>query len=84
MKKNRDDFTERTKRLVAGRVGYRCSFPDCPNVTIGPSMENTKKVSKIGVAAHICAAAPGGPRFDARTSKKEPSPIIGEGFILAK
>ena len=61
---NRDNFSEETKRIAAGRVGYRCSFPKCPNSTIGASMENPKKTSRTGVAAHICAAAEGGPRYD--------------------
>jgi hypothetical protein len=25
----RDDFSERTKEILAGRVGYRCSNPEC-------------------------------------------------------
>lgn len=71
MSTTRDDFTQKTIREVAGRVGYRCSFPGCPNNTIGASMENTSKVSIIGVAAHICAAAPGGPRYDASMTTEE-------------
>jgi len=61
---NRDDFTIDTIRRAAGRVGYRCSFPGCPNMTIGASMESADKTAVTGVAAHICAAAPGGPRYD--------------------
>ena len=63
MAKNRDDFSEKTKRLAAGRVGYRCSCPTCDAVTIGSSMESTLKTSLTGQAAHICAAAPGGKRY---------------------
>ena len=71
MSATRDDFTQKTIREVAGRVGYRCSFPECPNHTIGASMENISKVSVTGVAAHICAAAPGGPRYDANMTPAE-------------
>ena len=60
----RDDFTKDTIRKAAGRVGYRCSFPNCPNATIGASMESPNKTSVTGVAAHICAAAPRGKRYD--------------------
>jgi len=60
----RDDFTKDTIRKAAGRVGYRCSFPGCPNATIGASMESSNKTAVTGVAAHICAAAEGGPRYD--------------------
>ena len=63
MPNNRDDFTEKTKDRMAKRVGYRCSNPNCRKLTCG---SGTKKdgVVNIGVAAHICAAAPGGKRYD--------------------
>lgn len=67
----RDDFTQDTIRKAAGRVGYRCSFPGCPNATIGASMENTSKTSITGVAAHICAAAEGGPRYNKNMTIEE-------------
>ena len=67
----RDDFSKKTIRDVAGRAGYRCSFPGCRNLTIGASMENTSKVSITGVAAHICAAAEGGPRYDVNMTSEE-------------
>ena len=71
MAKNRDDFSEATKQNAAKRVGYRCSFKDCDRPTVGASLENKNKASSIGVAAHICAAAPGGPRYDASMSADE-------------
>ena len=71
MGSNRDNFTPDTIRRAAGRVGYRCSFPNCPNTTIGASMENTRKTSITGVAAHICAAAEGGPRYDKNMTPDE-------------
>lgn len=71
MSTGRDNFSEKVKRDVAGRAGYRCSFPGCKNTTIGASMENTSKVSITGVAAHICAAAEGGPRYDVNMTSDE-------------
>ncbi len=68
---NRDDFSETTKSNAAKRVGYRCSFKDCNRPTIGASLENKNKASSIGVAAHICAAAPGGPRYDSNMTPEE-------------
>ena len=66
----RDDFTKTTKEILAKRVGHRCSNPNCLKSTIGPgSSEND--VSNIGVAAHICAAAPGGPRYDSKMSSEQ-------------
>lgn len=67
----RDDFTKDTIRRAAGRVGYRCSFPGCTNATIGASMESSEKTAVTGVAAHICAAAEGGPRYDKNMTVEE-------------
>lgn len=75
MSNGRDDFSENTKRIAADRVGYRCSFPGCPNATIGASMDSPTKISKTGVAAHICAAAKGGPRYDANMTPEERSSV---------
>lgn len=60
---NRDDFAASVKNLLAQRVGYCCSNPDCCRQTSGPEATADGAVN-IGVAAHITAAAPGGPRFD--------------------
>ena len=60
---NRDDFSEQTKQLLAKRVGYRCSNPNCQKPTSGSNLD-PNKATNIGVAAHICAAAPRGPRYD--------------------
>jgi hypothetical protein len=59
----RDDFNDETKRTLAQRVGNRCSNPKCRRATSGPRTEHDLSVN-IGVAAHIRAASPGGPRFD--------------------
>ena len=60
----RDEFTQKVIEKIKGRVGGRCSKTDCRVPTTGPSMADSEKVSSIGVAAHICAASPGGPRYD--------------------
>ena len=70
MKKDkRDNFTSPVKNKLAKRVLYVCSNPNCRKITIGPNSENG--VNNIGVAAHICAAAPGGPRYDKNMSEEE-------------
>ena len=71
MSNNRDDFSEKTKRTAAMRVGYRCSFQPCGKPTVGASLEDKNKAPSIGVAAHICAAAPGGPRYDPNMTEEE-------------
>ena len=66
----RDDFSPSIKMLLAKRVGFSCSNPDCQQITTGPSSDPRKAIN-IGVAAHITAAAPGGPRYDATLSQEE-------------
>lgn len=55
--KNRDDFREKTKLQIAKRAGWLCSYPSCRRLTVGGDI-------MVGTAAHICAAAPDGPRYD--------------------
>ena len=61
MAKRKNDFSAKTKRVVAGRVGYRCSIPSCGRVTIGPN-SLPRRVANTGRAAHIFSAAERGPR----------------------
>src|SRR5260221_2309806 len=58
----RDDFAAKTKHSLAMRVAYICSNPDCRALTSGPNSDSSKTVM-VGVAAHITAAAAGGPRI---------------------
>ena len=55
----RFEFSARTRRLVAQRAGYRCSFPGCDRLTIGPG-DHLESVSTVGQAAHIYGAAASG------------------------
>lgn len=64
------DFSEHIKTVLCERVGGRCSNPDCKRETLGPHREGDKRLS-IGEAAHISAASPEGPRYDARMTKEE-------------
>jgi len=66
---NRDDFSVLTRDRLAKRVGVRCSNPSCRKLTTGPRTESTHIIN-IGVAAHITAAASGGPRFDSSLSSE--------------
>lgn len=58
----RHDFTKATIQLLRDQVGNRCSNPGCRRPTIG-SAENGQSIVNVGQAAHITAAAPGGPRY---------------------
>lgn len=60
---NRDNFTTKTVDILAKRVAYLCSNPNCRKATVGPNTAKDK-ATIVGVAAHITAASPGGPRYD--------------------
>lgn len=60
----RDDFSPTTKRTIAGRAGHACSNPDCRRLTTGAALGNDAKFVNVGIAAHIKAAAAGGPCYD--------------------
>lgn len=64
MPRTRDDFKQATKNIIASRVGYRCSNPTCRRGTSRPDPANSSDAMNLGVAAHISAASPGGPRYD--------------------
>ena len=70
----RDEFTKDIARALQERVGNRCSNPSCKCLTSGPNI-HPEKASRIGVAAHITAAASGGPRFDPSLTSNERSSI---------
>jgi hypothetical protein len=65
-----DDFSLKTKRLLAHRVGHVCSNPECRAPTSGPCLESHKIVT-AGDAAHITAASPKGPRFDSSLTPEQ-------------
>lgn len=78
----RDDFSEPTKRKLAQRAGGRCSFPGCDNLCWLPGTEPDQAVN-VGVAAHIKAASPEGPRYDASQSPEERK-SISNGIYLCE
>lgn len=66
----RDDFSQKIKTILAKRVGFRCSNPNCRKLTSGPQEKNNKSIN-IGVAAHISGADKGGARYDENLSSEE-------------
>lgn len=70
VKRIRDEFNLKTKNTLAGRVGYRCSNPNCGAPTHGPQKGSTGVVN-LGEAAHITAASPLGARFNPDLSAQE-------------
>ena len=82
------EFSAKTKRILAARVGYRCSNPSCKVIsTIGPG-DGPDEVVILGEAAHIVGAIQGGkdslsPRADRR---KDPDYIksVDNGIWLCR
>ena len=70
MGEKRKDFSIATKDLIAKRAGYKCSFPGCGKLLVGPSSDEKKSVS-VGECAHIYSAVPGGPRGQGNLSEEE-------------
>lgn len=66
----RDDFLASTVRQLRDMAGNVCSQPDCHVHTHG-SKAKREGVFSIGVACHINAAAPGGPRYDPSQSREQ-------------
>jgi tetratricopeptide (TPR) repeat protein len=79
---NRDNFSLRVRQVLAERVAYVCSNPTCQRPTIGPHSSPNKPL-KIGRAAHIKAAAPGGPRYDKQQTAEERSSISNGIWLCA-
>ena len=68
----RDDFPGSVKEQIRLWSGYRCSNPNCPHPeeVLSISPESGRSIN-TGVIAHICAASPGGPRYDASMTREE-------------
>jgi hypothetical protein len=66
----RDNFNQPTKTEISLRAADFCSNPRCLRLTAGPRSSVLRGLA-TGDAAHICAASPGGPRFDADQSEAE-------------
>lgn len=71
----RHEFSDKVKKVLAGRVAYRCSFPGCGRITVGPGHNNNEHVVNLGEAAHIYAASNNGPRANASMTEDELSSI---------
>lgn len=78
----KNDFSAKTKNILAGRAGYQCSHPQCGIITIGPG-DDLESVSSIGEAAHIYSASINGPRGQGSLSDEELK-SIENGFWACK
>jgi hypothetical protein len=65
MADSRDNFPKPVADALGKRAAFICSNPECRVLTVAPTDGDESKFLYIGKAAHICAAAAGGPRYDA-------------------
>lgn len=66
----RDEFSAQTIDQLAKRAGNVCSNPGCKRPTFGAAKSHDGVVN-VGVASHITAAAPGGPRYDPNLTREQ-------------
>jgi hypothetical protein len=71
------------REALAKRAGFICSNPGCKVVTIGPSLAAEGVTVYIGKAAHITAAAAGGPRYDPTMSSGDRKSIGNAIFLCS-
>src|SRR6476646_9851658 len=80
---NRDDFSLQVKEILAKRVNWICSNRKCRQPTSGPQVDPEKAIN-VGVAAHITAASPGGPRYDPNLTNEERQSIHNGIWLCQK
>lgn len=76
----RDNFPPSVVLALRERVNGHCSNPGCGCPTLGPNADSGK-ATRIGVAAHITAASPGGPRYDSSLTSEERSSIANGVYL---
>jgi hypothetical protein len=69
---HRAEFSAATRTIIGERAGYQCSVLNCGRPTLGPG-PGQAQVFRTGMAAHIYAASPGGPRGTGGLSAAERS-----------
>lgn len=67
---SRTDFPKSVKEVIAKRAGYRCSFPGCERLLVGPD-DDPDRASIYGECAHIYAATSDGPRGQNHLTDKD-------------
>lgn len=79
----RDDFPPAVKNALRMRASLICSNPDCRKQTAAPAEADDDKFVCLGKAAHITAAAEGGPRFDAQLSPTQRASISNAIYLCS-
>jgi hypothetical protein len=82
-RRTESNFSNNTVEALKKRAAFICSNPDCKKLTVSPDLNSDTSVIYIGRAAHICAASPGGPRYDANMTDQERASITNAIFLCA-
>ena len=59
--RTRINFSAEARHVIAARAGFRCSYPGCGRLTIGPA-KSPNDFENNGFASHIYSASDDGPR----------------------
>lgn len=81
--KNRDNFTQKVKDIIARRASFICSNPDCHSITSCPSETDLEKYIYIGQVSHITAASDGGPRYDPSLTSEQRCSVENGIFLCS-
>jgi hypothetical protein len=79
----RDNFNSATTEVLTKRAGFICSNPACRCMTVAASDVDARKFLYTGKAAHITAAAPGGPRHDPSLTSAQRAEIGNAIFLCS-
>jgi hypothetical protein len=80
---SRDNFSKPVVTALRMRAGFICSNPVCRANTVAAAEPDDDSVVCLGKAAHIAAAAAGGPRFDAQMLPSERASISNAIYLCA-
>jgi hypothetical protein len=69
--RRRDPVPAAQGRVVMQRSGNACAYPGCGVALIAESLHPDDLDKPTGKIAHICAASPGGPRYDATMTTEQ-------------
>lgn len=79
----RDDFSPAVANKARDLVSSICSNPGCRVFTVSAEAASTGDTASVGTAAHIHAAAPGGPRYDPNQTREERRGIANALWLCA-
>lgn len=83
MARRKGDFSDGVKQTLFREVNGHCAAPGCDKYTSAGKAGKPEESFVLGEAAHICAASPGGPRYD-RTMSDEERESSSNGIWLCR